>query len=158
MNNHLGIDSEPNEVGLMTTGDDLRLALRRIGGKFSLVVENLTRGSSNTLTVNHPAFLDQEPDLYAGVFGANTQSDVSKTLTISELKVTIWTRQPGVREAAPAAPPVEIGLIAAPSGFSAPALDHGISLPGLGSWLWSVRFQQGPRLTLRALLPSCGKR
>jgi hypothetical protein len=95
-----GIDTDINEVGLVTTGDDLRLTLRRISGKFSLVVvvKNPTHGSSSTLTINHPAFLDDVTDLFAGVFGANTQSDVSKTLTIKELSVTLWTRRPAARE------------------------------------------------------------
>jgi hypothetical protein len=95
VNNVRGLDSDYNEVGLMTTGDDLRLALRRIAGRYTLVVENQSRGnSSTTLAISHPSFLDHEQDLYAGLFGANTQSDLSKTLTISELKVTVWTSQP----------------------------------------------------------------
>ena len=95
VNNFQGIDKEPNEIGLMTTGDDLRLALRRTGGLYFLAVENLTRGSSNTLTITHPAFLDGRQDLYAGLFGANTQSDVSKTLSIKEVKITIGSAKPG---------------------------------------------------------------
>ncbi len=93
--NYQGIDSDPNEIGLMTTGDDLRLTLRRFGGLYSLVVENMTRGSSNTLTITHPAFLDQQQNLFAGLFGANTQSDVSKTLNIKQVKITIWAPKPG---------------------------------------------------------------
>jgi hypothetical protein len=93
--NHQGIDSDPNEIGLMRTGDDLRLTLRRFSGLYSLLVEDLTRGSSNTLTINHPAFLDDQQDLYAGLFGANTQSEVSKTLNIKEIKVRIWAATPG---------------------------------------------------------------
>ena len=77
----------------MTTGDDLRLTLRRLGGRYSLVVDNLTRNSSSTLEIAHPAFLDHENDLHVGLFGANTQSDLRKTLTIRELKVTVWTTQ-----------------------------------------------------------------
>jgi FecR protein len=92
--NFQGFDSDPNEIGLMTTGDDLRLTLRRYGGLYSLAVENLTRGSSNTLTITHPDFLDQRQNLYAGLFGANTQSDVSKTLNIKEVRITIWTAKP----------------------------------------------------------------
>ncbi len=95
VNNHHGIDSDPNQIGLMTTGDDLRLTLRRAGGLYSLTVENETRGSSNTLTITHPAFLDQRRDLYAGIFGANTQSNAPKTLSIKELKVTVWAAKPG---------------------------------------------------------------
>jgi hypothetical protein len=93
VNNSKGIDTDIYEVGLMTTGDDLRLTLRRLGGRYSLVVENLTGNSSSTLEIAHPAFLDRENDLYAGLFGANTQSDLVKTLTIRELKVTVWTTQ-----------------------------------------------------------------
>ena len=91
VNNSKGIDTDIYEVGLMTTGDSLRLTLRRLGGRYSLVVDNLTRNSSSTLEIAHPAFLDHERDLHAGLFGANTQSDVRKTLTIRELKVTVWT-------------------------------------------------------------------
>jgi hypothetical protein len=91
--NQKGIDTDIYEVGLITTGDDLRLTLRRLGGRYSLVVDNLTRNSSSTLEIPHPAFLDQENDLHVGLFGANTQSDLPKTLTIRELKVTVWTTQ-----------------------------------------------------------------
>jgi len=97
VNNQGGIDRDLYEVGLMTTGDDLRLSLGRKNGRYSLVVENLTRKSSSTLSIAHPAFLDSEIDLYAGLFGANTQSEHSKTLTIREVKVTVWTIQPGDR-------------------------------------------------------------
>jgi hypothetical protein len=98
VNNFQGVDADLNLIGLMTTGDDLKLTLRRVRKRFSLIVENLTRGSSSTLTINHPAFLDDQADLYAGVFGANTQSDVSKTLTITELKVTLWGELSAERE------------------------------------------------------------
>ena len=93
VNNEKGIDTDIYQVGLMTTGDDLRLTLRRIGGRYSLVGDNLTRNSSSTLEIPHPAFLDHENDFYVGLFGANTQSDLCKTLTIRELKVTVWTTQ-----------------------------------------------------------------
>jgi hypothetical protein len=88
-----GNDAEIYEIGLMTTGDDLRLTLRRVNGRYSLEVDNLTRNSSSTLEIAHPAFLDAERDLYAGLFGANTQSDHRETLTIREVKVTVWTTQ-----------------------------------------------------------------
>jgi hypothetical protein len=93
VNNRDGIDSDINEVGLMNTGDDLRLTLRRISGRYSLVVDDLKRGSSSTLEIAHPAFLADETDLFVGVFGANTQSDLRKTLTIRDLSVTVWTAQ-----------------------------------------------------------------
>jgi hypothetical protein len=97
VNNRGGIDQDLYEVGLTTTGDDLRLSLCRKSGRYSLKVENLTRKSSSTLNIAHPAFLDAEVNLYAGLFGANTQSEHSKTLTIREVKVTVWTIQPGDR-------------------------------------------------------------
>jgi hypothetical protein len=97
VNNQNGIDQDLYEVGLMTTGDDLRLTLCRKSGRYSLVVENRTRKSSSTLNIAHPAFLDREIELYAGLFGANTQSEHSKTLTIREVKVTVWTVQPADR-------------------------------------------------------------
>jgi hypothetical protein len=103
VNNHGGRDSDLYEVGLSRTGDDLRMTLRRTAGKFSMVVENLTRRSSSTLSIAQPTFLDEEHDLYAGVFGANTQSDVRKTLTIKELSATVWTVSPPKEAAAPGA-------------------------------------------------------
>jgi hypothetical protein len=93
VNNCMGIDDDINEVGLITTGDNLRLTLRRFGGRYSLVVDNLTRNSSSTLEIAHPAFLDAENNMYVGLFGANTQSELRKTLTIREVKVTVWTRK-----------------------------------------------------------------
>jgi hypothetical protein len=93
VNNSKGIDNDIYEVGLMTPGDNLRLNLRRLGGHYSLVVENQTRNSSSTLEIAHPAFLDHENELYVGLFGANTQSDLRKTLTIREVEVTVWTTQ-----------------------------------------------------------------
>ena len=95
VNNSGGIDSDIYEVGLTTTGDDLRLTLSRLGGKYSLVVDNLKRNSSSTLAIAHPKFLDGESELYLGIFGANTQSDLRKTLTIREFSVTVWTAQSG---------------------------------------------------------------
>ncbi len=91
VNNNGGRDSDLYEVGLMSTGDDLRLTLRRTRGAYSLIVENLTKHSSSTLAIAHPAFLDHERDLYVGLFGANPQSDVRKTLTIKEFDVKVWT-------------------------------------------------------------------
>src|SRR5262249_28724447 len=94
VNNNGGRDSDLYEVGLIRTGDDLRLTLRRIAGAYSLVVENLTRHSSSTLAIAHPAFLDGERDLHVGLFGANTQSDLRKTLTIKEFGASVWTVTP----------------------------------------------------------------
>jgi hypothetical protein len=100
VNNNGGRDSDLYEVGLMSTGDDLRLTLRRTGGAYSLVVENLTKHSSSTLAIAHPAFLDGERDLYVGLFGANPQSDIPKTLTIKEIDLKVWTVSPAKGSAA----------------------------------------------------------
>ncbi len=78
-------------MGLLSTGTDLRLTLKRLQGKYSLTVENLTDGSTSTLTIRHPGFLDGERELFVGLFGANTQSNVRKTLVVKEFQVTVWT-------------------------------------------------------------------
>jgi ferric-dicitrate binding protein FerR (iron transport regulator) len=92
VNNQQGSDTpDICQVGLLSTGTDLRLTLRRTSGKYSLTVENLTLGSASTLTIRHPEFLDLEKDLYVGVFGANTQSEVRRTLVFKDLQVTVWT-------------------------------------------------------------------
>ncbi len=93
VNNSGGVDHDIYEVGLIKTGDDLRISLCRRAGRYSLVVDNLRAKSSSTLEIAHPAFLDREKDLYAGLFGANTQSDLRKTLTVREVAVTVWTTQ-----------------------------------------------------------------
>jgi ferric-dicitrate binding protein FerR (iron transport regulator) len=95
VSNHRGEDtSDICKVGLLSTGIDLRMTLKRTGGKYSLTVENLTLGSASTLTIRHPDFLDSENDLYVGLFGANTQSEVRKTLIFKDFQVTVWTIAP----------------------------------------------------------------
>jgi hypothetical protein len=82
------------KVGLLSTGTDLRLTLERTRGKYALTVENLTSGSTSTLTIRHPDFLDAENDLYVGLFGANTQSEVRRTLTFKDFQATVWAVAP----------------------------------------------------------------
>jgi FecR protein len=94
VNNVNGIDKNLHEVGLTNTGDHLRFTLQRDKGRYSLLAENLTRQSSSRLAIAHPAFLDPEHDLFVGIFGANTQSNVRKTLKIKELDVTVFTEAP----------------------------------------------------------------
>jgi FecR protein len=94
VNNRNGVDEDLHEVGLTSTGDHLRFTLQRDKGRYSLLAENLTRKSSSRLSIVHPAFLDPERDLYVGIFGANTQSDVRKTLKIKDLGVTVFTESP----------------------------------------------------------------
>jgi hypothetical protein len=91
VNNDSGKDTaDVCKVGLLTTGTDLRLGLQRVRGRYSLTVENLTKGSTSTLTIRHPRFLDGKSDLYVGLFGANTQSEVRKTLIFKDFQVTVW--------------------------------------------------------------------
>jgi hypothetical protein len=94
VNNNGGRDADSHFVGLSSTGDDLRLTLRRTAGKYALTVANETTGGSTTLATRHPDFLDAESDLYVGLFGANTQSEVRKTLVIKEVQVTVWIASP----------------------------------------------------------------
>jgi hypothetical protein len=94
VNNIGGTDQDLHEVGLTNVGDHLRFTLEREKGRYSLLVENLTTGSSSRLSIAHPAYLDPARDLYVGIFGANTQSDVRKTLTIKELGLTVFTESP----------------------------------------------------------------
>jgi len=94
VNNNGGPDTDVYNVGLLSPGTTLRLTLRRTGGKYALAVENLTDGGTSTLTIRHPEFLDGEPDLFVGLFGANPYSDVRKTLIIKEFSVTVWTVAP----------------------------------------------------------------
>lgn len=94
VNNNGGRDADSHFVGLFSPGDNLRLTLRRTAGKYALTVENKTSGSTSTLTIRHPAFLDGRRDLTVGLFGANTQSNVRKTLVIREFQVTVWTLTP----------------------------------------------------------------
>jgi ferric-dicitrate binding protein FerR (iron transport regulator) len=91
VNTQRGRDRDLYTVGLLSTGADLRLTLTRKGGKYALTVENLREGGTSTLTIRHPAFLDDERDLFVGLFGANTQSKVRRTLTVKEFEVTVWT-------------------------------------------------------------------
>jgi hypothetical protein len=92
VNNDKGCDTpDINKVGLLSTGTDLRLTFRRIGGKYSLTVENLTEGSTTTLTIRHPDFMDAENDIYVGLFGANTQSEIRKTLIFKDFQATVMT-------------------------------------------------------------------
>ena len=89
-----GADTDPYRVGLLNTGTDLRVTLRRAAGRYTLAVENLTVGGTSTLTIRHPAYLDGERDLYVGLFGANTQSDVRRTLVVKDFQATVWVPAP----------------------------------------------------------------
>jgi hypothetical protein len=101
VNNAGGRDTDLYRVGLLSPGTDLRLTFKRTGGNYALTVENLTEGGASTLTIRHPEFLDDEPDLYVGLFGANTASQVRKTLIIKEFSATVWAVSPAGAERRP---------------------------------------------------------
>ena len=105
VNNNEGRDTDLHRIGELPSGNDMRLTLRRVGGKYSMTIENESSGSTSTLMIRHPEFLDRETDLYVGLFGANTLSDVRKTLTIRDLKVTVWTVRPSGPSGTPATQP-----------------------------------------------------
>jgi hypothetical protein len=94
-NNDGGRDLDSHFLGLFSMGDDLRIRLKRTNGKYAMTVENVTTGSASTLAIRHPAFLDPERDLYVGLFGANTGSEIRRTLFIKEFAVTVWTKSEG---------------------------------------------------------------
>ncbi|MEZ6139965.1 MAG: FecR domain-containing protein [Zavarzinella sp.] len=90
VNNFGGKDENSNFIGVSAPGDSTRMILRRIHGKYSMTVENLTTGNATTLSIKHPDFLDNTTDLHVGIFGANTQSDQPKLVTIRLVQVTVW--------------------------------------------------------------------
>ena len=94
-NNDGGRDRDSHALGLFSMGDNIRIRLKRTAGKYAMTVENATTGSASTLSIRHPAFLDAENDLYVGLFGANTQSKVRRTLYVKEFAVTVWTSNGG---------------------------------------------------------------
>jgi hypothetical protein len=79
---------------MIPPGTDLRLTLKRTAGKYALTLEFPTDSSATSLTIRHPEYQDTERDLFVGLFGANTQSAVRKTLVIKEFAVTVWTIAP----------------------------------------------------------------
>jgi hypothetical protein len=93
VNNSEGRDRDSHFLGLFTTGDEIRIRLKRTAGKYALTVENCTTGAGSTLVIAHPTFLDGTADLYVGLFGANTQSELRRTLRIEEFYATVWTRR-----------------------------------------------------------------
>jgi hypothetical protein len=94
VHNNGGRDSQLHTVGLASSGENLRLTLQRLGGKYSLTVENLTKGVSNVLFNRHPGFLDTERDLYVGVFAAVPWHRGQEALFIKDFKATVWTLVP----------------------------------------------------------------
>ncbi len=94
VHNQGGRDSNLNMVGLLSPGNDLKLTLKRTGGTFALTIENLTTRGTSTLTIPRSEFLGGGNDLYVGIFGANTQSEVRRFLFVTDFKATVWTTTP----------------------------------------------------------------
>jgi hypothetical protein len=94
VNNADGKDADLYKVGLLATGTDLRMTLRRVGGKYTLTVENLTSGGASTLAIRHPDYLDDERELYVGLFGADPRSNVGRTIVVREFQATVWAAAP----------------------------------------------------------------
>jgi hypothetical protein len=94
VNNADGKDSDLYEVGLLSPGNDLRLTLRRISGKYTLSVENLSTGGASTLAIRHPDYLDLQPELYVGLFAAEPRSDVGRKLVVKEFQAAVWVAAP----------------------------------------------------------------
>jgi hypothetical protein len=93
VNNEAGLDQNAMYVGLVETGNDVRLTLRRRAGAYSLTVENLTSGASSALSIRPLASLATERQMFVGFFGANPGSEERQTLSITELSATVWTKQ-----------------------------------------------------------------
>jgi regulation of enolase protein 1 (concanavalin A-like superfamily) len=94
VNTRDGRDKDAHFVGLGTPGDDLRLRLSRLGGKFTLAVENRTSGATSTLAIRHPAFLDGRADIVAGVFACDPRGNDHKAVRFGEFSATVWVHTP----------------------------------------------------------------
>lgn len=94
VNNRAGVDEDSLFLGLLSPGDEAAMTLRRVAGKYSLTVENRSTASALTLSIRHPDHLDGLTDLHVGLFGANTRSDVRRTLHFCDVAVTVWTARP----------------------------------------------------------------
>lgn len=93
VNNFKGRDYDPYFVGIDSAGDDLRMTLERRNGKYSMSVENLTANNTTTLQVKHPQYLDDEEDLFVGLYGATPRDRDSGTIIIKEFRVTVFLQK-----------------------------------------------------------------
>jgi hypothetical protein len=92
VNNNGGPDSDSQFVGLSYRGDDLRMTLKRSQGRYAMMIENLTRGSSSTLTIRHPAWLDGPQDLQVGLFAALPRGEKQLPVHVKAFQATVFTR------------------------------------------------------------------
>jgi hypothetical protein len=89
-----GRDKDAHFVGLGAPGDDLRLRLARVGGRFSVAVENRTSGATSTLATRHPEFLDGRADLVVGVFACDPRGADHKAVRFGGVTATVWVQPP----------------------------------------------------------------
>lgn len=94
VNTRDGRDKDAYFIGLGTPGDDLRMSLRRINGKISMAVENLTSGATSSLAIRHPEFLDGHADIVVGVFACDPRGKDHKPVRFGEFTATVWVPAP----------------------------------------------------------------
>lgn len=85
-----GRDHDANQLGYISPGSDVEICFRRMDGKFSLEVRDLTNENSNTLQIRHPVFLDNCQDFQVGIFVSNPFHDQHATVTFDSFAVTVW--------------------------------------------------------------------
>ena len=90
VNTRDGRDKDAYFIGLGATGDDLRVRLARVGGKFTVAVENRTAGTTSTLGTRHAEFLDGRADVVVGVFACDPRGTDRKAVRFSTFTATVW--------------------------------------------------------------------
>ena len=94
VNTREGRDKDAYFIGLGSPGDEIRIQLKRIGGKYSMSVENHTSGATSTLEIRHPEFLDGRSDLMVGIFAADPRGTDHKAVHFGAFSATVWTATP----------------------------------------------------------------
>jgi hypothetical protein len=97
VNTRDGRDKDAYFVGLGSPGDEIRIQLNRIAGKFSVAVENRTSGATSTLAIRHPEFLDGRGDLIVGIFAADPRGKDHKAVRFASFSATVWNVLPAPR-------------------------------------------------------------
>jgi len=90
VNTRDGRDKDAYFIGLGAPGDELQMRLSRIGGKFSMAVENRTSGATSTLATRHPEFVDGKADVVVGVFACDPRGKEHKAVRFGEFTATVW--------------------------------------------------------------------
>jgi len=90
VNTRDGRDKDTLFIGLGSPGDNLRMALSRIAGKYTVAVENRTSGATTTLATRHPEFLEGRADLVVGLYAADPRGKEPTAFTFSGFTATVW--------------------------------------------------------------------